>query len=104
MSDWSSDVCPSDLAGPRTFVFDAGPKPHAAWPDALCDAFAVSGRGPRGTSEMADPTRVPGDSGGQFASGTRLAPEIGSATGREGVCLHAKISVAAVPINTKHHN
>src|SRR3546814_13393270 len=99
ISDWSSDVCSSDLRWRRTASLPAPPRPvrtRQAW---LQHAFRARERelfrqrrqGRR--SQMA----VPGD-----LRARRRTAQIGRAAGRERVCKDVEISVVAESLKKKN--
>src|SRR3546814_14476643 len=99
ISDWSSDVCSSDLRSPQgTVVGRPGPLPVLQAAGKGKVRMAVAGRRQGG-----------GDAGaaGDAGRGDRLADAeadlIGSASCRERVCQYVSISVVAVPLTNPKH-
>src|SRR3546814_18032968 len=105
ISDWSSDVCPSDLlAGvkrnlhgklslPVCRVGDAASRPDLA--DLRGNHRVLRGR----HSQCA----VEDDLLGLVAEGRSVRAEIGRASCRERVCQYVKIKVVAVTLKIKYH-
>src|SRR3546814_3906403 len=103
ISDWSSDVCSSDLPVPRhhhpfhhcpSFLW----RPDYAFRSVNCCFCATNGR----KSRMSTRPRV--DAAGRCVrpiNHCRASPEIGRASCRERVCQYVKISVVAGTLKKK---
>src|SRR3546814_17594171 len=112
ISDWSSDVCSSDLAV-REALVESGRKDANVifFAEGIQDPAAVLGT-TRGLAEACGSNRVivmPVSENGLtgVAVGAALLgkrPEIGRASGRERGWPYVLISVVAVALNTKHPN
>src|SRR3546814_15788464 len=102
ISDWSSDVCSSDLAA------DPQPRRRRAGAERICSGllFTACRRRPHHHRSDADLERragLPGYARPLHArTGGRM--EIGRASWRERVCQYVKISVGAVSLKKKKYN
>src|SRR3546814_18899274 len=91
ISDWSSDVCSSDLSEQRAIVFFEAPHRLA---DCMADAVAVIGPDRR-AAICRELTKT-------YEEVVR--GQIGSASCRESVCQYVYISVCAVAFKKKNSN
>src|SRR3546814_12881381 len=119
ISDWSSDVCSSDLAGVLCMP-TVGALKHAVKAVELgADIITVQGAEGGGHTgsvpttlllpQVLDAVKVPVVAAGGFHSGRGLAgalafgaAEIGRASCWGGVCQHVEISVGAVSLKKKN--
>src|SRR3546814_11549146 len=102
ISDWSSDVCSSDLILPFT-------REQESEADHIgLMLMAKAGYDPRGAVELwrnfeaAGGERPPEFLSTHPAPGSRIANPIGSASCRERVCQYVLIQVVSVTVHKKH--
>src|SRR3546814_20358123 len=88
ISDWSSDVCSSDLAGQRIRAVPGAGLQVPIW---LLGSSLFS-------AQLAAQPGLP------FAFASHFAPELGRASCRESVCQYVYISVVAVQLKQKNKN
>src|SRR3546814_15050579 len=112
ISDWSSDVCSSDLEGLAHLFYVRKSRAYLV----SCKLLIVTGlkivqivRHGRTEATTAEPASHQPDprADGRFlvAAGARhLQDEIGSGSSRERVCMDGEISVAAVYVKKKKKN
>src|SRR3546814_13144532 len=94
ISDWSSDVCSSDLLQPLSSLDALAVDPHLAGPQQLLQpAMTERGEMPLEPAVEAQPGLVLGDCDGH---------EIGRASCRERVCQYVSISVVAGSLHKKN--
>src|SRR3546814_15668203 len=97
ISDWSSDVCSSDLQGPRGILQLYSPptkKPPLLFYLSLTDSLPVTGSVVDAVHVVVDRSLVTG----QNDASPGLAVPIGRASCRERVCTYVSISVVAVSL------
>src|SRR3546814_11657577 len=97
ISDWSSDVCSSDLLMCEANGLDAGDTPHLR--DAMVDLIKIV----EGFFACGVASSVYGqaDPSGNFMPEPVFSNEIGRASCRERVCQYVSISVVAVSLKRK---
>src|SRR3546814_21200848 len=101
ISDWSSDVCSSDLLGVGAVGAVRQSRQLVAWPHAWPSA-RVGGASRLGRGRVARGGSGIGRNRGAHRSwrGTRLAAEIGRASCWDRVCQY--VSIAGVPVSLKN--
>src|SRR3546814_13330026 len=103
ISDWSSDVCSSDLKGAGEIIdrltATGKLKPEAAFAARL--AVAALGRPDTATGETVLSAPISLRQGMLYLGPIPLVPKIGRASCRERVCQYVSISVVAVSLKKK---
>src|SRR3546814_9093614 len=94
ISDWSSDVCSSDLEGKKTdsrllFVYSNAPQ----------NVIVRNDSGVKSLADLKGKRFNPGLKG----SATEKTAATGRASGRERVCQIGYVSVVRLPVNKKQH-
>src|SRR3546814_19415028 len=97
ISDWSSDVCSSDLAGERPRRRAAKPYQHGL------TCHLVGGKALMQAPLVLRAAIVLRELGKLAAGGQRQCPaEVGRASCREGVCQYVQISVGSVSLTQQN--